>query len=114
MYIASLVLGIVSIVFCGFPFLGFVLGGTALGIGVTSFIKYKKSGKTEGKGIVLAGFITSIVGASFATIITILFVFGLMFEIGMDLNNSTCPYSNIPFHSCDNYDTNYYRYNRNK
>lgn len=62
--IASLVLGIVSIVFCWIPFLGLIAG--TLGI-----VFYAQQRKIHSNDITIGGLITSIIGLVFSVFWTI-------------------------------------------
>lgn len=75
MFIASLVLGILSILFCYIPVFGIILALTALGISITSLCIMKKNKEKPGRGMALAGFITSIVGTVLALIVTLGLIF---------------------------------------
>jgi len=77
MYVASLVLGILSVVFCVIPVLGFILSIVALIISIVASSKLKKAG--EKSGIVTAGLVLSIVGISFSTLIHFMYVFKVIY-----------------------------------
>jgi hypothetical protein len=66
--IASLVLGIVSIVLCWVPVVGLVAG-------VLGIIFYVQQKKTFPNGISTAGLVTSIVGLAFSVLYTIFWIF---------------------------------------
>lgn len=69
-YIASLVLGICSLLFCAIPIIGLILSIIALIISVKARKKLKQT--NENKGIVTAGIVLSIVSLVLAIIITII------------------------------------------
>ena len=70
MGVASLVLGILSLVFCWLPFLSWLLGLIGLILGAVGIGVGKKKGKPIGCAI--AGLVMSIIGVVGATIIWIL------------------------------------------
>ncbi len=82
-YIASLVLGICSFLFCGIPILGLILSIVALVISIKSRKKLKSNNET--KGIVTAGFVLSIIGLILSILI---FVFGFLSTIVYIYNSS--------------------------
>ena len=71
-YIASLVLGICSILFCAIPILGLILSIVSVIISIKARKRLKQ--ENENKGIVTAGMVLSIVSLILACIITILVV----------------------------------------
>lgn len=71
-YIASLVLGICSILFCTIPLLGMILSIVSIIISLKARKKLKQ--KNENKGIVTAGIVLSIISLILACIITILVI----------------------------------------
>lgn len=71
-YIASLVLGICSLLFCAIPIIGLILSIIALIISIKARKKLKQT--KENKGIVTAGIVLSIVSLVLAIIITIIVV----------------------------------------
>ena len=71
MGVASLVLGILSLVFCWLPVLSWLLGLIGLILGAVGIGVNKKKGKPIGCAI--AGLVMSIIGVVGATIIWILF-----------------------------------------
>ena len=71
-YIASLVLGICSILFCAIPILGLILSIVSVIISIKARKRQKQ--ENENKGIVTAGMVLSIVSLILACIITILVV----------------------------------------
>lgn len=71
-YIASLVLGICSILFCSIPILGLILSIVSVIISIKARKRQKQ--ENENKGIVTAGMVLSIVSLILACIITILVV----------------------------------------
>jgi hypothetical protein len=52
---ASMVIGIVGMVFCWVPFLGFILGILALILGIVALSRCNRDPKLEGKGMAIAG-----------------------------------------------------------
>lgn len=83
-YIASLVLGICSILFCAIPLVGLTLTIVSLIISVKARKKLKKYKET--RGIVTAGLVLSIVGMILAIIVTIFVVvipFGCTFVLNI-------------------------------
>lgn len=68
MYIASLVLGIISLLLCWFPIIGFIISIIALVISIIAMVKKKP----EGKGMGIAGIILSILAVVFSLIITLI------------------------------------------
>jgi hypothetical protein len=70
--IASLVTGIVAFVFGWALFFGFLVGATAIVLGI---IGLKKPG---GKGLSIAGIVTGGVGALWSVVISIFFILGLL------------------------------------
>lgn len=71
-YIASLVLGICSILFCTIPLLGMILSIVSIIISLKARKKLKQ--KNENKGIVTAGIVLSIISLILSCIITILVI----------------------------------------
>lgn len=71
-YIASLVLGICSILFCSIPILGLILSIIALIISLKARKKLRQ--ENENKGIVTAGIVLSIISLILACIITIILI----------------------------------------
>lgn len=67
-YIASLILGICSLVFGAVPFLGLILGIVAIVICLIARKKMKING--EKSGLVTAGIITTVLGLLLATLVT--------------------------------------------
>jgi hypothetical protein len=71
MAIASLVLGIVAIIFCWFPWIGIACGAIALILGIIHLVKSKKETEKKGKGMSIAGIITGAIGLVTSLIIII-------------------------------------------
>lgn len=71
-YIASLVLGICTILFCAIPILGLILSIVSVIISIKARKRLKQ--ENENKGIVTVGMVLSIVSLILACIITILVV----------------------------------------
>lgn len=71
--IASLVTGIVAFVFGWAPFFGFLVGATAIVLGI---IAMKKS--ASGKGMSIAGIITGAAGALWSIVLSIIFIVGVI------------------------------------
>ena len=71
---ASLVLGILSLVFFSVPVIGFILSIIGLILGVKAMKGYQKG--EPGRGVAVAGFVCSVIGLAFAALI-ILAVFDL-------------------------------------
>jgi hypothetical protein len=69
--IASLILGITSIIFCWIPLLG-------LATGVLGIIFYQKQKKINPNGIATGGLVTSIIGTVFSAIYTIILLFVIL------------------------------------
>lgn len=76
LYIASLILGICSIVFCWIPIFAIVLGGVALAIGIVAILKMKRFNTKNGMAI--AGLVTAIIGFIISIIITIFTIGGAL------------------------------------
>lgn len=69
MGIASLVLGIVAVVFCWIPcvnFLCWILAPVGLALGIVAIVKANKTGK--GKGLAIAGTICSGIALAISTL----------------------------------------------
>ena len=65
--IASLVLGIISVVFCWVPILGLVSG-------IIGLVFYSKQKRSYPNGIATAGLVTSIVGLVLSVIYTVFWI----------------------------------------
>lgn len=71
MAVASLILGIVAIVFCWFPVIGIIAGVIALILGIIQLSRLNNSQEKKGKGMSIAGIITGIIGVVISVIIVI-------------------------------------------
>jgi hypothetical protein len=74
MAVASLVLGLVAILFCWIPWIGILAGVIALILGIIRLLKMKKSEEKKGKGMSIAGIITGVIGLAISVIILIIAV----------------------------------------
>lgn len=87
MYVASLVLGLVSIVSFYFPIGGIIISLVSLGISIPAMIKRSRQGG-PGSGMAVAGLVLSIISVSLAMIITFVYITAL----GNDMLNSGSQY----------------------
>ncbi|WP_052350559.1 DUF4190 domain-containing protein [Paenibacillus gorillae] len=87
--IAALVLGICSIIV---PYLGFFIGIVGMIISTLSLGEIKKKGE-QGKGLAIAGLVTSIIGTAIYALIFLVLILVLVFA------------------SVDSYDSSNYSYN---
>lgn len=71
MAVAALVLGIVGLVFCLFPWWGIISGVLAAIFGIVTLIKQKNQEEKKGKGMAIAGLVTGIIAVIISVIVTI-------------------------------------------
>lgn len=76
LYVASLVLGITSLILAIFPFVGFIIGIVALIISIVALRKINKN--NEKNSMATVGFVLSIIGFIISAIITICIIIMLM------------------------------------
>ncbi|MBT3985171.1 DUF4190 domain-containing protein [archaeon] len=84
--IASLIFGILSILFFWFPLIGFIFPILAFTCGAISLISISKNSKLKGKGINIAGIVLGIIGL-FIAIIVVIIIFSLP-DGDLDSNDS--------------------------
>ncbi len=100
MFIASLILGIASIVLSWVPILGFLIAVTALIISIVAMVKRKKNKEAKNSGMAIPGLITSIIGLIFSMVMSVFIIVALIIsmsnktsknitgDISTQLNNS--------------------------
>lgn len=69
--VASMVLGILSLVFCWVPFLGLILSLIGLPLGVSGMRMFAPGTPGGGRGMAIAGLVTSIIGLILGLIMVI-------------------------------------------
>lgn len=75
--VCSLVLGILSIVFCLFPYLSIIIGLVGLIQGIVCLAQ-----RRAGRGMAIAGIVTGVLGVMISILLGVIMVIGMMFYVG--------------------------------